>query len=89
MRLHFTFILLAIFVAVSVLGSGQSNGSYTIFLLGSLVSVLLHELGHALMAARFGIRTTEIVMFPIGGLSRMERSLSPGRRYGYRLRDQW
>ena len=77
-RLHFTFILLVIFVAVSVLGSRQSNASYSIFLLGGLVSVLLHELGHALMAAYFGIRTTEIVMFPIGGLSRMERTLSPG-----------
>lgn len=77
MRLHFTFILLVIFVAVSVLGSGQSNASYAIFLLGGLVSVLLHELGHAFTAARFGVRTTEIVMFPIGGLSRMERPLSP------------
>ena len=76
-RLHFTFILLVVFVAVSVLGSPQSNGSYAIFLLGSLASVLLHEMGHALLASRFGIRTTEIVMFPIGGLSRMERPLPP------------
>ena len=76
-RLHFTFILLVVFVAVSVLGSNQSNASYAIFLLGGLVSVLLHELGHAVVAARFGIRTVEIVMFPIGGLSRMERSLKP------------
>lgn len=76
-RLHFTFLLLVVFVAVSVLGSKQSNASYAIFLLGGLVSVLLHELGHAVVAARFGIRTVEIVMFPIGGLSRMERSLKP------------
>jgi Zn-dependent protease len=76
-RLHFTFLLLVVYVAVSVLGSGHSTASYTIFLLGSLASVLLHELGHALVAWRFGIRTTEIVMFPIGGLSRMERPLPP------------
>jgi Zn-dependent protease/CBS domain-containing protein len=76
-RLHFTFVLLVVSVAVSVLGSAQSNSSYAIFLVGSLVSVLLHELGHALMASRFGIRTTEIVMFPIGGLSRMDRPLPP------------
>ena len=76
-RLHFTFILLVVFVAVSVLGSNQSNASYAMFLLGGLVSVLLHEMGHAAVAARFGIRTVEIVMFPIGGLSRMERSLRP------------
>jgi Zn-dependent protease/predicted transcriptional regulator len=76
-RLHFTFLLLVVFIAVSVLGSSHSNASYTIFLVGGLVSVLLHELGHALVAGRFGIRTTEIVMFPIGGLSRMERPLPP------------
>ena len=76
-RLHFTFVLLVVFIAVSVLGSTQSSGNYAIFLLGSLVSVLLHELGHAWVASRFGIKTTEIVMFPIGGLSRMERMLPP------------
>jgi Zn-dependent protease/CBS domain-containing protein len=76
-RLHFTFILLVVFVAVSVMGSAHSNSSYAIFLLGGLASVLLHELGHALVASRFGVRTTEIVMFPIGGLSRMERLLPP------------
>jgi Zn-dependent protease/CBS domain-containing protein len=76
-RLHFTFILMVVFVAVSVLGSAGSNSSYAAFLLGSLASVLLHELGHAVVASRFGIRTTEIVMFPIGGLSRMERQLPP------------
>jgi Zn-dependent protease/CBS domain-containing protein len=76
-RLHFTFILLVVFLTVSVLSSPQTNASYTIFLLGGVASLLLHELGHALVAARFGVRTTEIVMFPIGGLSRMERPLSP------------
>ena len=76
-RLHFTFILMAVFVAVSVLGNNRSSTSYTLFLLGSLVSVLLHELGHSFVAQRFGIHTTEIVMFPIGGLSRMDRPLPP------------
>jgi Zn-dependent protease/CBS domain-containing protein len=76
-RLHFTFILVVLFLLVNLLGSEHSGGSYAIFLLGSLLSVLLHEMGHALMAARFGVRTVEIVMFPIGGLSRMERPLKP------------
>ena len=75
-RLHFTFILLLIFTLVTVLGSRQSSGNYAIFLLGALASVLLHELGHAVVAARFKVRTLEIVMFPIGGLSRMERPLT-------------
>ena len=62
---------------VTVFGSHQSGGNYALFLLGLFASVLLHEMAHAFVAARFGVRTTEIVMFPIGGLSRMERPLRP------------
>ena len=77
-RLHFTFILFAVFLTVSVLSSPHSDSNYAIFMVGGLASLLLHEFGHAFVAARFGVRTTEIVMFPIGGLSRMERPLRPG-----------
>jgi Zn-dependent protease/CBS domain-containing protein len=76
-RLHFTFLLLIVFLVVHILGSSATNATYAIFLAGALASILLHEMGHAVVAAKFGVRTTEIVMFPIGGLSRMERTLSP------------
>lgn len=75
--MHFTFLLLLIFLLVTVFGSHQSGGNYALFLMGLFASVLLHELAHALVASRFGVRTMEIVMFPIGGLSRMERALQP------------
>src|SRR5580692_4763787 len=76
-RFHFTFVLLTIFLVVTDLGGRQSSSSYAVFLIGLFASVLLHEMAHAFVGSRFGVRTTEIVMFPIGGLSRMERMLRP------------
>src|SRR5882762_2431223 len=72
-RLHFTFILLLVFLLFIGIGEHQSGASTAIYILALFGSVLLHELGHALVARYFGIRTVEIVMFPIGGVSRPDR----------------
>jgi Zn-dependent protease len=80
-RLHFTFVLLLIFLVVIGLGGNQSPASYTLFVLALIASVLLHELGHALVSSRYGIRTLEIVMYPIGGVARMERPPKPREEF--------
>ena len=72
-RLHFTFVLLLIFLVFIGIGDRQSGAMTAIYIVALFGSVLLHEIGHTLVARSFGIRTIEIVMYPIGGVSRPER----------------
>lgn len=76
-RLHFTFVLLLIFLVVFGIGAKQSHLMYVLYILALFASVLLHELGHAVVSRRYGIHTIEIVMFPIGGVARLERNPKP------------
>ena len=73
-RFHFTFVLLLVFLLFIGVGERQSGTSTVLYVLALFASVLLHELGHTLVARRYGIGTIEIVMFPIGGVSRPERA---------------
>jgi len=75
-RFHFTFVLLLIFLLFIGIGGHQSGAMTALYVVGLFASVLLHELGHTLVARRYGIRTMEIVMYPIGGVSRPERQPS-------------
>ena len=74
--LHATFLLLIAFVVLSdvaVGGGWASSVGAALFVLAIFATVVLHELGHALAARRFGIRTRDITLLPIGGLARLER----------------
>jgi len=74
--MHATFLLLIGFVILSHWTAGQSGGKTLEgvgFILALFACVVLHEFGHALMAARYGIRTKDITLLPIGGVPRLER----------------
>jgi len=77
-RFHFTFVLMVIFLLVLSADSEGSLVGNAIFIGGLFGSVFLHELSHALVARRYGIRTIEILLLPLGGLAKLERQ--PERR---------
>jgi Zn-dependent protease/CBS domain-containing protein len=75
-ELHVTFVLFVVWIAtVQGFRAGDAARALMSALLLLLVftCVLLHELGHALAARRYGIRTRNIILLPIGGLARLER----------------
>ena len=80
-KLHSSFLA---FTVILMLLSGMSGGAgAALNVLGAmiilLVCVVMHELGHALMAQVFGISTQEIIMTPLGGLALLDQPLMNAR----------
>lgn len=73
---HATFFMLLAWLALSywlVAGTLSAVLAGVGFILALFVCIVLHELGHALTARRYGIRTRHITLLPIGGVASLER----------------
>ncbi len=73
--IHATFLLLlGFFFFAYMQQGGWARGLEGVALVLLLFScVVAHEYGHALTARRYGIRTRDITLYPIGGIARLER----------------
>lgn len=76
LKVHWTFWLMLIGLFAWYLYMGASVAA-ALTGLGLVVSVfgcvVLHELGHAMAARRYGIPTLDITLYPIGGIARLKR----------------
>ncbi|MGO9196976.1 MAG: M50 family metallopeptidase [Acidimicrobiales bacterium] len=72
-RLHWSFSLLVLLVAIQPGGTTVAGAEYYAIFFGLLFgSVTLHELSHSIVAMRLGLKVRDIVLLPIGGVSEIE-----------------
>lgn len=83
-RVHVTFALLLIWIWLMHYRIGGTPAAMEgiAFIVAVFVCVVLHEFGHIAAARRFGIKTPDITLLPIGGVARLERMPEePGQEF--------
>ena len=78
-RLHFSFPLMFFMVWSLEAGRGPQVALRSFLLMAlMLLAVLVHELAHALVAARNGIRVRSVVLLPIAGIALLDEQAQRG-----------
>jgi len=75
-KVHATFFLILVFGALQWGGPhGAPGAAFGVLLMLLLFAcVVLHELGHSLVAKVFGIPVREIILLPIGGVAQLQKN---------------
>ena len=75
-KVHVTFVLIVVLGALQWSGRNGLPGALfgALLILALFVCVTLHELGHSLVAQRFGIPVRSIILLPLGGIAFLERN---------------
>jgi Zn-dependent protease/CBS domain-containing protein len=74
-RIHVTFLLFLIWIWATYYRQGGVDAAWegTAFIVLLFLCVLLHEFGHVFAARRYGVNTTDVTLWPFGGVASLER----------------
>ncbi|HQW97299.1 MAG TPA: site-2 protease family protein [Saprospiraceae bacterium] len=73
-KIHWTFGYIIFYIIYT---SHQDNMGvigalwFGVFMMSLFLCVILHEYGHALAARRYGVKTADIILTPLGGIARL------------------
>ncbi|CAN5555555.1 site-2 protease family protein [soil metagenome] len=81
-RVHWTALAIAAVLANSLIASFGVVVA-VVSIIGFFAAVLMHELAHAAVARRFDIGTSNIVLWGLGGLARLDREPTTPRADGW------
>ena len=70
-RIHVTLLAVMLLVAMGQMSRGAQGFDVALDLVVLFGCVLLHELGHSVVAQSFGVRVVDITLWPLGGMARM------------------
>jgi Zn-dependent protease len=81
-RVHWSVLLIAVFFGTSLAAQYGAVGA-TAAIVAFLGSILAHELAHALTARRYGVKTTSIQLWALGGVAQLDREAPSARAEGW------
>lgn len=74
--IHWTYLFIAGWMVITGIIAGFSTMQFfwaLMLLVAVTVSIVLHELGHALIASAYGIFSKSVILLPIGGVGSIEK----------------
>jgi Zn-dependent protease len=82
LSLHWSVLVVALLFGTSLAASYGPIGAI-VAVVAFFASILVHELAHALVARRYGVATSQISLWALGGVARLDREAPTPRAEGW------